>query len=277
MSAARSIVRGVLLASWTGLTGLALLVAALLRHASRTAGERLAAHAFRIWARGTARIVGLTIDTRGTPPRRPFFLAANHLSYLDVVVLASTLDATFVAKSDVATWPLVGRLCAAVGTVFLDRTRKRDLLRVLPLLDARLGAGDGVVVFPEGTTSDGSVVLPFRSPLFAAADRRDLPVHLAMLSYATPDGAPHPTQAVCWWGDMAFLPHLRALLALPSCTARVEFVTTTIPAGDRKLMAHAAQQALARRFVPVHQGESPCIPVPVPPTPTSASFARAST
>jgi len=275
VSAVRSLVRGALLASWTVLTGLVLLVAALLRHVSQAAGTRLAAHAFRTWARGTARIVAVTIDARGIPPRPPFFLVANHLSYLDVVVLAATLDATFVAKSDVATWPLIGRLCAAVGTVFLDRSRKRDLLRVLPLLDARLCAGDGIVVFPEGTTSDGSAVLPFRSSLFAAAGRHGLPVHLATLSYATPAGAPHPARAVCWWGDMAFVPHLRALLALPSCTARVDFAAVAVPAGARKPMARAAQRAIARRFVPVHQGESPCSPVPVPPMPTSASSGRA--
>jgi 1-acyl-sn-glycerol-3-phosphate acyltransferase len=276
MSTVRSTVRGVALALWTALTGLALLLATLLGRLSRPAGARLAAGAFRTWARGTARIVGLKIVRSGTPPRPPFFLVANHLGYLDVVVLAATLDATFVAKSDVAAWPLVGRLCAAVGTVFVDRSRKRDLLRVLPLLDARLCAGDGVVVFPEGTTGDGSAVLPFRSPLFAAAARRGLPVHLATLGYATPAGAPHPARAVCWWGDMEFVPHLRALLALPSCTARVHFAAAAVPAGARKPVARAAQRAIARRFVPVHQGESPCNPVPVPPMPTSASSARAS-
>lgn len=277
MSVVRATARGIALASWTALVGVALLLATLLGRASRAAGARLSADAFRVWARGTARIIGLTIDVRGTPPRSPFFLAANHLSYVDAVVLAATLDATFVAKSDVATWPLVGRLCAAVGTIFLDRTRKRDLLRVLPLLDAMLVAGDGVVVFPEGTTSDGSAVLPFRSSLFAAAARRELPVVLATLTYATPGGTAHPSRAVCWWGDMEFLPHLRALLALPSCTARVDFAATPIPAGDRKQMARAAQRAVERSFVPVHQGESPCSPVPALPTPTSAFFAKAST
>lgn len=277
MSVLRGTLRGGALALWTALVGVALLFAALLRHVFRAAGARLVTRVFRTWARGTARIVGLTIVRDGRAPRPPFLLAANHLSYLDVVVLAATLDATFVAKSEVATWPLVGRLCAAAGTVFLDRTRKRDLLRVLPLLDERLCAGGGLVVFPEGTTSNGSSVLPFRSPLFAAATRRDLPVRLATLTYVTPAGAPHPAQAVCWWGDMSFLPHLRALLALPSCTARVDFALPAVAAGDRKQMARAAQRALACRFVPVHQGESPCSPVPVPPTPTSASFARAST
>ena len=274
MTALRGIVRAVALALWIAATGLALLAGELLGVAAPARRARVQAAVFRTWARGAARIVGLRIARGGVPPRGPFFLVANHLSYLDVVVLAATLDATFVAKADVAAWPVVGRLCRAVDTVFLDRTRKRDLLRVLPLLEERLRAGRGVVVFPEGTTSDGSGVLAFRSPLFAAAVRAGLPVHVATLTYATPAGAPHPSHAVCWWGDMPFAGHLLALLRLPHCSARVELVATPIHAGERKLLARHARAAIVRRFVPVTRGETTCLPV-APPTPTSTSFARA--
>jgi 1-acyl-sn-glycerol-3-phosphate acyltransferase len=275
MSAARWSLRALALLAWTALGGAALAATAPLGVASRAARARVRAAAFRAWARGTARIVGLAIERRGAAPRGPFFLVANHLSYLDVVVLATCVDATFVAKAEVARWPVVGRLCAALGTVFLDRTRKRDLLRVLPLIEARLAAGGGVVVFPEGTTSDGSRVLGFRSSLFAAAARRGLPVHVATLTYATPARAAHPAHAVCWWGDMEFLPHLRDLLRLPRCTARLEIVATTVDATDRKQLARLAHAAVAQRFVPVTRGEIACLPVPCPPAPTSASFARA--
>jgi 1-acyl-sn-glycerol-3-phosphate acyltransferase len=267
--------RGVALAVWTFLTAVALLVATVLRLVWGDAGAWLASRAFRVWGRGAARIVGLTIDRRGRSPEPPFFLVANHLSYLDVVVLAATLDATFVAKSEVARWPLIGLLCRATGTVFLDRTRKRDLPRVVSLLEGTLREGGGVVVFPEGTTSDGSAVLPFHSSLFAAPERSGVHVDVATLSYATPPGSPHPSRAVCWWGDMDFVPHLRALLRLPSCSARVEFVAVTVPTGDRKQMARAARRLVARRFAPVRQGENPCLPVPVLPMPTSASSAKA--
>jgi len=275
VSTLRGATRALLLALWTATTGLALLLAALAGAASRTAGTRARRLIFRTWAHGTARIVGLVIERRGAAPRGPFLLVANHLSYLDVVVLAATVDASFVAKRDVAAWPLIGPLCRAVGTVFLDRTRKRDLLRVLPLLEQRLRAGAGVVVFPEGTTGDGTRVLAFRSPLFAAAVRTGLPVHVATLTYATPAGTPHPARAVCWWGDMAFLPHLRALLSLPCCHARVELLAAPVAGGERKQLARDARAAIVRHFVPVTRGEIECLPVPCPPTRTSGSFDRA--
>jgi 1-acyl-sn-glycerol-3-phosphate acyltransferase len=275
VSALRCARRALLLAAWTALTALALACAAALHPLSPGAAERAAAAALRLWARGTARIIGLRIERHGTAPRGPFVLVANHLSYLDVVVLAASLDASFVAKSDVAGWPVIGCLCRAVGTIFVDRTRKRDLLRVLPLLEQRLRAGGSIVLFPEGTTSDGSRVLTFRSPLFEAAVRARLPAHVATLTYTTPSGAPHPSLAICWWGDMDFLPHLRALLRLPRCTARVELVAAPIHAPDRKHLARSARAAIAQRLVPVTRGESPCPTVPCPPTPTSAYFARA--
>lgn len=276
----RGIVRALLLGAWFGAAAIgvcAIETMALLAR-ERAAGLRTAL--FHRWSRGAARIVGLRIDVTGAPPAGPFFLVANHLSYLDVIVLGATLRATFVAKADVAAWPLIGWLCAAVGTVFLDRTRKRDLLRVLPLLERRLGDGGGVVVFPEGTTSDGSGVLPFRSPLFAAAVRGGLPVHLAMLTYETPAAAEHPARAACWWGDMEFLPHLGALLRLPRCTARLTLVRHPIADSDRKRLARTARDTISSRFVPVRHerpslgGEEACRPVPYPQPPTSTSFAR---
>lgn len=275
MSVVRGSVRAVVLAAWVLVVGAALAAGALIGVvASRARGVRLQAKIFRLWARGTARIAGLQIEVDGAPPAGPFFLVANHLSYLDVVVLAAHVDATFVAKADVAGWPLVGRLCRAVGTVFLDRTRKRDLLRVLPIVERRLAAGSGVVVFAEGTTSDGSGVLEFRSSLFAAAVRSGLPVHVATLTYATPPAAPHPARAVCWWGDMDFVPHLLALLRLPGCAARLGFARHPIADTDRKRLARRAQAEVARRFVPVRRGEIACQPAPCPPTPTSTRFAR---
>ena len=270
----RLAVRALLLAAWFGAAAVAVAAAAVVAPLARDRGARLRAALFRRWCRGAARIVGLRIDVAGVPPSGPFFLVANHLSYLDVIVLGATVRATFVAKADVAAWPLVGWLGRAVGTAFIDRTRKRDLLRVLPLLEQRLRAGGGVVVFPEGTTGDGSGVLPFRSPLFAAAARAGLPAHAAALTYETPADARHPSEAVCWWGDMEFLPHLLGLLRLPNCTARIAFVRHPIDDTDRKRLARATHAGIARRFVPVSRGEEECLPVRAPQPRTSTSFVR---
>ena len=270
----RGPVRTLLLAAWFGAAAIAVVVVAVVAPLLRDRGTRLRAALFRRWCRGAARIVGLRIDVAGVPPSGPFFLVANHLSYLDVIVLGATVRATFVAKADVAAWPLIGWLGRAVDTTFIDRTRKRDLLRVLPLLEERLRAGGGVVVFPEGTTCDGSRVLPFRSPLFAAAVRAGLPAHAATLTYETPAHERHPSDAVCWWGDMDFLPHLRGLLRLQRCTARLAFVRHPIDDTDRKQLARATHAVIARRFVPVSRGEEECLPVPAPQPRTSTSFVR---
>lgn len=273
---ARGALRALLLAAWFGVAAVAVVAIEAVAPFRRDRGAPLRRALFHRWSRGAARIVGLRIERSGTPPRGAFLLVANHLSYLDVIVLGASLRATFVAKADVARWPLVGWLCGAVGTVFIDRTRKRDLLRVLPILEQRLAAGGGVVVFPEGTTSDGSRVLPFRSPLFAAAARSGVPAYVATLTYETPHDAPHPSEAVCWWGDMEFLPHLLGLLRLEESTARVTFGRHPIVDTERKRLARTTRSDIARRFVPVRRGEEECLPVTCPQPPTSTSFARES-
>ena len=121
----RGPVRTLLLAAWFGAAAIAVVVVAVVAPLLRDRGTRLRAAAFRRWCRGAARIVGLRIDVAGVPPLGPFFLVANHLSYLDVIVLGATVRATFVAKADVAAWPLIGWLGRAVDTTFIDRTRKR--------------------------------------------------------------------------------------------------------------------------------------------------------
>ena len=217
----------------TGLAGCALMV---------LPGQR--GRLFRGWARALLWLLDITVDERGTPPTPGSALVANHLSYLDVVVLAARVDATFVAKADVACWPGLGRLAARIGTIFIDRTRKRDLLRVLPLVEAELSAGGTVVFFPEGTSSDGARVLRFRSPLFEAARRTGRPVACAALRYDTRPGDPDPATSVCWWGDMEFLPHLFRLMGLSGVRATLEWLPETYRVTDRKRLAVRTRDAI---------------------------------
>lgn len=256
MSRVRATLRATALVVWTAAIASRLLVAETIGGARR---ERSRRNLFRAWARGVVRIVGLRIATVGTAPAGPFLLVANHLSYLDVVVLASLIDADFVAKADVAAWPIVGSLSRRVETVFIDRTRKRDLLRVLEVLERRVRTGASVVVFPEGTTSEGREVLPFKSSLFELAVRTGRPTRTASLTYATPDGAPHPSLAVCWWGDMTFGRHVLDVLRLPRIDARVEFAPVALFDQSRKRLAHTAHGAVRRCFRPVSRGEIRCL------------------
>ena len=201
---------------------------------------------FRRWARGALRILDVRLRVVGPTPQPPFLLVCNHLGYLDVPVLASVVDAAFVAKSEVASWPVLGRFCRWMGTLFVDRRRRRDLPAALHALDAEIAAGRGVVFFPEGTSSGGGRVLPFHAPLLAAAAEAGLPVAWAALSYATPAGEEDSATAVCWWGDAPFLPHFARLLALPHVEARLRLCEKPVAATDRKRLAEELHGAVSR-------------------------------
>jgi len=226
---------------FAGFVALTALAGALLALA-----PRLRARLFRWWARGLLRLLDIQVEVRGPLPPPGVALVANHLSYLDVVVLGSLVDATFVAKADVARWPGLGPLAARVGTIFLDRTRKRDLLRVIPRVEARLRAGETVVFFPEGTSSAGRELLRFHPSLFEAPRRAGRATAAAALSYATRRGDPDPATAVCWWGDMEFLPHLFGLMKLSGVRATVDWLPETYRESDRKRLAARTHTAIAR-------------------------------
>lgn len=208
---------------------------------------RWRARVFRRWTDYVRAVMGLRVEVDGAAPEPPFVLVSNHQSYLDVILLGSQLRCTFVARADVAGWPLIGRLCRAVGTLFIDRASKRDLPRVMRQMEEVLESGRGVVLFPEGTTSRGDDVLPFRPSLLDAAARSGRPVWYASLSYATPPGCAPADRAVCWWGEMPFTSHLLGLLGLPEIRARLTYGEQPILESDRKILAARLQQAVERQ------------------------------
>jgi 1-acyl-sn-glycerol-3-phosphate acyltransferase len=183
----------------------------------------LADHYVGRWARATRRLIGMRIHIDGEIPHGPVAVVANHLSYIDIIAIWCVLPGVFVARADVADWPLIGWAGRLVGTIFIDRTRKRDLLRVIPEMERPLAEGRSVIFFPEGTSSRGREVLPFKSSLFEAAARQGAPVVGASLAFETRAPAPSADWSVCWWGDMTFAAHAFALLHLPSFDARVRF------------------------------------------------------
>lgn len=233
-----------------------LLLSLAVRRLARAGGARYGdlpwkAAILRRWSRSVCALLGVRFQVTGTPPSPPFLLVSNHLGYLDVIVLASRMPCVFVARADAAGWPVIGALCRSVGTIFIDRSDRRQLPGLVELVGSTPGPGSGVVFFPEGTSGDGSGVLPFRPALLEAAARTREPVHWAAISYETPPGAPLAREAVCWWRDMPFTGHFLALLGLPGIRARVVFGEEPVTQTDRKTLAERLEASVREVFVPV--------------------------
>jgi 1-acyl-sn-glycerol-3-phosphate acyltransferase len=203
------------------------------------------------WCRALCRAFAIDVKVSGPLPPRGALVVANHLSYLDIIVLGGALPITFVSKAEVADWPVIGALARQFDTLFLVRERKRDLPAVNAALAAALRAGDGVVVFPEGTSTRGDDVLEFRAALLAPAAELALDVWPASLSYRTYEPDPPASLSVCWWGDMQFAPHVRDMVLLERVAAEVVF--TGVPERDsqRKLLAEKLHRAVKSRFRPI--------------------------
>jgi 1-acyl-sn-glycerol-3-phosphate acyltransferase len=199
-----------------------------------------------LFFRGCCVLTGVTVHRHGRPAAEtPILYVANHVSYLDVPALGTLLDATFVAKSEVAAWPLFGWLARLSRTIFIQRSpRQADAER--DLLAARLRAGDNVVLFPEGTTSDGTGLLPFKSSLFSAVGDGGAtpwvqPVSIAYTRLA--DGCPvTPALAplYAWLGEAEFAPHLWAVFGMKGVHVEIAF----LPAVDARVFP--SRKALAR-------------------------------
>lgn len=198
---------------------------------------------FRRWSRTMARVLGMEIEVVGAPPAPPFLLVANHLSYVDILLVGAAAGGAFVAKREIAGWPVVGHLCRLVGTVFVDRQARRDVVRTSGEMEAALAAGIGVVLFPEGGIAGGEELQPFRPPLLQGAVATGRAVHWATIAYETPPGAPPAGEAVVWTGPL--LPHALRLLALPGVRARLAFGETPVHEPDRKRLADRLYREMA--------------------------------
>ncbi|PYJ32673.1 MAG: 1-acyl-sn-glycerol-3-phosphate acyltransferase [Verrucomicrobia bacterium] len=186
------------------------------------------------WSRFASRVVGIRITTRGAMPPSGL-LVSNHLSYLDVIVLSSIRPCVFVAKRDVAGWPFFGWLARAAGTIFVDREQRLSSPAVVDLVRATLASGSVVVLFPEGTSSDGSTVLPFKSALLESAVQLRCPVASASIQYALDDGS--VADEVCYWRDMTLVPHLLNLFFKREIRSSCSFSPLRVRAGNRKEIA----------------------------------------
>ena len=189
----------------------------------------------------------------------PVLILSNHISWLDIVVLSSLMPVSFIAKSEVRDWPLFGFLARLQRTVFVDRQRRHKTGQTNQEIAARMRAGDRIVLFAEGTTSDGLRVLPFRSPLVGAAGDvlkaggAGVRVQPVAIRYTHRDGLPlrrGDMPAIGWYGDMDLLPHLADLVAGGPIDVQVLF-GETVPydqQSDRKIVTKQAENEVRRLF-----------------------------
>jgi 1-acyl-sn-glycerol-3-phosphate acyltransferase len=196
--------------------------------------------AWQTWARSVARMFGMRIRVEGSPPKPPFCLVANHLSYMDAILMMSASPGVMVGKMEVASMPLIGWMARQVGSLFIDRSLNRDVVRVGALMAAELERGEGLIFFPESTTTDGTHILPFRAGLLSHAAETGFPVHAASIRYEADTF--DASRIVCWGDDTPLGTHIYRLAGVRRFDAILRFGTHPMVAQDRKTLAFQLQE-----------------------------------
>jgi 1-acyl-sn-glycerol-3-phosphate acyltransferase len=205
-------------------------------------------HALQRWSAGLVRHLAANLTMHGKPPQHgagPFLLVANHVSWLDIFAINAAVPTRFVAKSEVRRWPLVGWLCVKADTVFIERERRRDLARLDNVIGDALRAGAGMGVFLEGTTTDGTQVLPFHSSLLRPAQQARAQVIPVAIQYRRRDGS-ICTEAA-YDGDKSAMDTLKLMLTQHEIHAHVHFLPPLATEGvHRKTLANNARDVIVR-------------------------------
>jgi len=211
--------------------------------------------ATRWWSLKLLRLMGIALQVDGRPHSGGSLLVANHISWLDIMAVHAVCpQARFVSKADVKSWPLLSRLVDAGGTLYLERERKRDALRVVHLMAQALASGETVAIFPEGTTSDGRALLPFHANLLQAAIATDTPVQPVALRFS--DAQHAISAAVEFIGDTSLVRslwnvacgegltvHVRLLPPQPSSGIERRALAAQLRAAIGSALAHPDQKA----------------------------------
>lgn len=189
------------------------------------------------------RIFGAETSVTGIIPQSGL-LVCNHLSYLDVLILAAVTPSRFVAKSEIRKWPVFGWFARLAGTIFVERDKRSHTAQSAAEIASALGDDSLVVLFPESTSSGGETILPFKSSLLEPAVRNPHAVSVGLITYDLDDG--DVSEEVCYWKDMTLLPHLVNLLSKRTVHALLHFVETRQQAVDRRVLARQLHWELLR-------------------------------
>ncbi len=221
-----------------------------------------------LWHRITARLMGLRVRVHGTVPANAVpgvLIAANHVSWLDIVVFGSVAKASFIAKDEVRSWPFFGALARWQDSVFVARDLRTATRERATEIARRLDAGDNLVLFAEGTTSDGNFVAPFKSALFGAAlmgETGTISVQPVAITYWGVDGMPmgrRDRPIAAWPGDVRMAPHLWRILRRGRIDAHLAFGAPipVHPRTDRKRLAAEAERAVRTMASAMLRGRDP--------------------
>ncbi|MDD3020533.1 MAG: lysophospholipid acyltransferase family protein [Alphaproteobacteria bacterium] len=212
----------------------------------------------RFWHKGVCKIIGLKTEICGVPVHgTQLIFISNHLSYLDIPVIGSYLLASFIAKEDVAHWPVIGFLSKVQQTAFISRT-SAHARKVANALYSMLKQGKSLILFPEGTSSAGTGVLPFKSSLFSLSMPKDMapiPIQPFILELVSVNGLPPTSQnrdIYAWYGDMDFGPHIWEFLKNKGATVRLTFLPVIFPENghDRKTLCQIVQHKIEAGLAP---------------------------
>ena len=199
------------------------------------------------WARRLLQLLGVELRFTGKIPAGGL-LVANHTSWLDIFVISAAHPSTFVAKSEIRRWPMLGWLAKQIGTLFIERSRRHHAGHIAHEMASRLARGETIAVFPEGTTSDGRDVLPFHAALFQPAISAARPVTALSIRYRDRSGT--STDAASYTGDTTLGESLRRILSVPGIVAELH-VLPALPeeaTTDRRRLARAAEHAIRQQL-----------------------------
>lgn len=209
----------------------------------------------RFFHRLVARLFGFRIKTIGTMSEdRPLLIVANHTSWSDIIVLSAVGEVSFIAKSEVKTWPVFGVLARLQRSVFVERAKRGKTGEQASEIATRLAAGDAMVLFPEGTTSDGNRLLPFKTSLFGAAHAaireagaETVTVQPVSIAYTGVHGMPmgrYHRPIASWPGDVELMPHLKGILREGAIDVEINFGEPMVidAKTDRKLLAAVMEE-----------------------------------
>ncbi|WP_404400799.1 lysophospholipid acyltransferase family protein [Pelagibacterium halotolerans] len=210
--------------------------------------------------------LGLRVKIVGAPVKNgPVLLVANHISWLDIPAIASKFPVCFVAKSEIANWPVVGFMARLQKTVFVNRDRRTDAGRTASEMKDRIEEGSNVLLFAEGTSDIGTHVLPFRSALMGAARQamaegtgREVVVQPMTIAYTALSGLPlsrHERPKVAWIGDMGVGDNLKTILSSGPKDVTIAFGDPIRGDGDRKTIAKTAEREVRRMLVALNRGQ----------------------